>query len=231
MSVVGVVDGQSTSGLIAPAEKKKKADIKKSSKSVKSDKTVKSSSSRPPATSSTDQGKSTTSSTDSRISDLDKKWSDRFNRLEALLMAKTLDRPQDPTFSTVKVAPTHTPPANVVRTDPFLKPVTQSSQLTDRPAVDSPTTDLSQHRSTTKASSSTQPEPTTAQTSQRQLSSAFDTSRKECSTPVILIWTVCHRTDHPWISSRKRVNFLKIKRPTCLIMTNPSRRNNPTGKL
>ena len=109
--------------------------------------------SRPPATSSTDQGKSTTSSTDSRISDLNKKWSNRFNQLEALLMAKTLDRPQDPTFSIVKVAPTHTPPANVVRTDPFLKPVTQPSQLTDQPAVDSPTTDLSQHRSTTKASS------------------------------------------------------------------------------
>ena len=181
VSVVGVVDGQSTSGLIGPAEKKKKADIKKSSKSVKSDKSVKSSSSRPPATSSTDQGKSTTSSTDSRISDLDKKWSDRFNRLEALLMAKILDRPQDPTFSTVKVAPTHTPPASVVRTDPFLKPVTLPSQITDRPAVDSPTTDLLQHKSTAKASSSAQPEPTTAQTSQRQLSSAFDMSRKESS--------------------------------------------------
>ena len=107
VSVVGVVDGQSTSGLSGPAEKKKKADTKKSSKLVKYDKSVKSSSSRPPATSSTDQGKSSTSSTDSRISDLDRKWSDRFNRLEALLMAKTLDRPQDPTFNTVKVAPTH----------------------------------------------------------------------------------------------------------------------------
>ena len=168
-----------------PAEKKKKADTKKSSKSVKSDKSVKSSSSRLLATSSTDQGKSTTSSTDSRISDLDRKWSDRFNRLEALLMAKTLDRPQDPTFSTVKVAPKHTPPASVVRTDPFLKPVTQPSQITDRPAVDPPTT---------------------------------------------LIRTVCHQTDHSWIFSRKRANFLRIKRLTCLTMTNPSQRNNPTGR-
>ena len=49
VSVVGVVDGQSTSGLSGPAEKKK-ADTKKSSKSVKYDKSVKSSSSRPPAT-------------------------------------------------------------------------------------------------------------------------------------------------------------------------------------
>ena len=71
----------------------------------------------------------------------------------------------------------------MVRTDLFLKPVTQPSQITDRPAVNSPTTDLPQHRSTAKASSSTQPEPTTAQTSQRQLSSAFDTSRKESSSP------------------------------------------------
>ena len=120
--VVGVVDGQSTS------------------RSVRSDKAVKSSSSRPPATSSTDQEKPTTLSADSRISELDKKWSDQFNRLEAMLMAKTLDRPQDPTFSTVKVALTHTPPANVVRPDPFLKPANQPSQLTNRPpAVDPPT--------------------------------------------------------------------------------------------
>ena len=99
------MDGQSTSGLSAPAEKKKKAFTKKSSssaKSVRPDKSAKSSSNRHPATS-TDQEKATTSTTDSSISDLDNKWSDGFNWLEALLMAKTLDRPQDPTFSTVKV--------------------------------------------------------------------------------------------------------------------------------
>ena len=97
-------------------------------------------------------------------------------------MSKTLDRPQDPVFSTVKVAPLRTPPSNVVRSDPFLKPVTQPSQPADT-AVGPPATDLSQHKSTAKASSSTRPEPTTApttaQTVQRQLSSAFDTSRKE----------------------------------------------------
>ena len=78
---------------------------------------MKSSSNPPPTTSTTsttDQGKSTTSSTTSKISDLDKKWSDRFNRLEALLLAKTIDKPQDPVFSTVKVTPAHAPPANVV---------------------------------------------------------------------------------------------------------------------
>ena len=97
VSVVGVVDGQGTSGasgLSGPEEKNKKSEKKTdkksstSSKSVKPDKSVKSSSSRPASSSSTtDQGKSIAPSTD-------RKWSDRFNRLEALLMAKTLDRPQ-----------------------------------------------------------------------------------------------------------------------------------------
>ena len=181
MSVVGVVDGQTTSGLSRPAEKKKKTESKKSSsstsKSTKPEKSVKSSN-RPASTSITDQGKSTTSSTDAKISDLDRKWSDRFNRLEALLMAKTLETPQDPVFSTVKVTPAHAPPANVVRPDPFLKPVSQPSQVTD-PAVDSPATDSSQPRPVAKASTSTQPAPTTRETVQGQLTSAFDTSRKE----------------------------------------------------
>ena len=185
VSVVGVVDGQGTpgaSGLSGLVEKKsKKAEVKQSSSSAskptKSDKLVKSTSSRPP-TSSTDQGKSTTSSTDTRIADLDKKWSDRFNRLEALLLAKTLDPPPDPVFSTVKVAPSHAPPADVVRTDPFLKPASHPSQPTD-PAVDSPATDSSHHKLDVKASSSAQPEPPASLTVQRQLSSAFDTSRKE----------------------------------------------------
>ena len=146
VSVVGVVDGQTTSGLSGPAEKKKKTESKKSSsstsKSTKPEKSVKSSSHRP-SSSATDQSMSTTSSAGAKISDLDRKWSDRFNRLEALLMAKTLEKSQDPVFGTVKVAPAHAPPANVVRPDPFLKPVSQPLQVTD-PAVDSPATDSSQ---------------------------------------------------------------------------------------
>ena len=100
-------------------------------------------------------------------------------------MAKALDRPQDLVFSSVKVAPSRTPPANVVRSDPFLKPAkpaTQPPQPADT-AVGPPATDLPQQKSTAKASSSTQPDhstaPTTTQTVQRHLSSAFDTSRKE----------------------------------------------------
>ena len=182
MSVVGVVDGQTTSGLSGPAEKKsKKSEVKKSSSSkpAKPEKSVKPSSSRPPAASPS-QGKSTTSTTDSKISELDKKLADRFNRLKALLLAKTVDLPQDPTLAMVNVAPTHTPPANIFRSDPFLK--RQSSLVTDRPAADPPTTDPSQHTST-KVPSSSQPEPATAHMSQRHLSSAFDTSRKETSSP------------------------------------------------
>ena len=93
-------------------------------------------------------------------------------------MAKTLEKPQDPVFSTVKVTPAHAPPANVVRPDPFLKPVSQPSQVTD-PAVDSPATDSSQPRAAARASSSTQLALATRETVQRQLTSAFDTSKKD----------------------------------------------------
>ena len=150
-----------TFGLSGPAEKKKKTESKKSSsstsKSTKPEKSVKSSSHRP-SSSTTDQSMSTTSSADAKISDLDRKWSDRFNRLEAMLMAKTLEKPEDPVFGMVKVTPAHAPPANVVRPDPFLKPVSQPLQVTD-PAVDSPATDSSQPRPAARASTSAQPAP------------------------------------------------------------------------
>ena len=86
---------------------------------------------------------------------LDKKWSDRFNRLEALLLAKTIDRPQEPTFSAVKVTPTHAPPASAIRPEPFMKPPQQqSSQQSDRPSTsDLPTTDPAKPASATKTCS------------------------------------------------------------------------------
>ena len=94
VSVIRAVDGQDTGLNAQPAEKKKKVEEKK--KSVK----AKSSSDRPAAV-----------STDQRFEELDQKWSDWFNRLEALLLAKTLDQPQqEPTFGTVKVVPAHSPP-------------------------------------------------------------------------------------------------------------------------
>ena len=67
--------------------------------------------------------------TDSKIAELNQKWSDRFNHLEVLLMARTLEL----TFSTVKVRPTHSPPAGAVKnTEPFMKltqPATASSEF------------------------------------------------------------------------------------------------------
>ena len=114
VSVIRAVDGQDTGLSAQPAEMKKKVEEKK--KSAKSK--FSASSSRPAAI-----------STDQRFEELD--------RLEALLLAKTLDQPQpEPTFNTVKVAPAHPPPANVIRSDPFIKPTDQSSfQPTDRPSV------------------------------------------------------------------------------------------------
>ena len=53
------------------------------------------------------------------LSELNQKWSDRFNRLEALLLARSFE----PTFSSnVKVTPTHSPLAGVVQgTEPFIR--------------------------------------------------------------------------------------------------------------
>ena len=224
VSVVGVVDGQSTSGvsgLSGSVEKKaKKAEAKHPTK-AKFDKPTKSTSSRP-LTSSTDQGKSTTSTTDTKIADLDKKWSDRFNQLEALLLAKTLDPPRDPVFSTVKVLPPRAPPANVVRTDPFLKP---ASQLTDQ-AVESPATDSSHHKAGPKASSSAQPDPPTSVTAHRQLSTAFDVSRKESLSSSDSDSDSLSSDRPPWTSYRKKVNCRTIRKLTYLIRNSLCPKNN-----
>ena len=54
-------------------------------------------------------------SADTRIDALDQKWSDRFNWLEAFLLARSMEKPQEPTFQTVKVALTHTLPVGSVK--------------------------------------------------------------------------------------------------------------------
>ena len=120
--VIRAADGQDTGFSAQPADKKKKVEEKK--KSVKSKSSP--STSRPAAV-----------STDQRSEELDQKWSDWFNRLEALLLAKTLDQSlQELTVGTVKVVPAHSPPRNVIRSDPFIRPTNQPvSQPTDRPSV------------------------------------------------------------------------------------------------
>ena len=183
VTVMGVVDGQSASGPSDLSEKsaeKKKKEVKKvsSSKPVKPDKLVKSSH-RPSA-----------ESTDQKLEIMEQKWSDRFNRLEALLLAKMLDR--EPTFSTDKVAPTHAPPATAISSEPFIKPSGQSSsssQPSHPPAASmSPVTGLAETVAASKAGSdSSQPahrpgtSRTTDQPAKRSFSTAFDTRRDTSS--------------------------------------------------
>ena len=63
-------------------------------------------------------------STDGKIADLDIKWSERVNCLEALLLAKSFS----PSFSSdIRVTPSHSPPPNVGKdTKPFFQPTTSS---------------------------------------------------------------------------------------------------------
>ena len=74
--------------------------------------------------------KSTTSSSavNSKLAQLDEKWSDRFNRLEAILLARSIE----PTFSSaVKVTPTYSPPASTSHTtEPFMRPVPAATEFT-----------------------------------------------------------------------------------------------------
>ena len=57
-------------------------------------------------------------SADVKIAELDSKWSERFNHVEALIMPKSFE----PTFSSnVKVTPTHSPPPTVENvSEPFI---------------------------------------------------------------------------------------------------------------
>ena len=174
VTVMGVVDGQPASGPSDLSEKsaekkKKKEDKVSSSKPVKS-------SHRPSA-----------ESTDQKLEVMEQKWSDRFNRLEALLLAKTLDR--EPTFSTVKVTPTHAPPATAISSEPFIKPPGQSSSSSQPPAASmSPATGPTISVPASKAGSdSSQPahrpgtSKTTDQPAKRSFSAAFDTRRDTSS--------------------------------------------------
>ena len=130
-------------------------------------------------------------STNQKIEVLDKKWSDRFNRLEDLLLSKAIDRPQEPTFTVVKVTPTHAPPASAIRPEPFMKPrEQQSSQQPDRPPIsDLLTTDSAKPSAAAKtgsvpSQSSNWPgisDMTDQSTAQRPFSGVFDITRKDKS--------------------------------------------------
>ena len=111
-----------------------------------------------PAKSSTDKPVKSTSgsrlakfSADMEIDALDQKWSERFNRLEASLITRSLEKPQEPAFQMVKVMPTHTPLVGSVKVaDPFFKPTVMG-----RP----PTSDLSGTDLPTRVTSKSTSEP------------------------------------------------------------------------
>ena len=110
VSVIGVVSGPSTDKSPIPPEKKAKKDE--------------------PSTKAKKSSSALSSATEDKFTALEDKWVDRFNRLEALLLARSME----PTFSSdVRVAPDHPPPGNVSRdSEPFFQP-------SDRPM------DTSQH--------------------------------------------------------------------------------------
>ena len=113
VAVIGPVSGTATASSPPPVvpEKKVKKDKPSPSKSKKSDKLV----------------------DDSKYDELDKKWTDRFNGLEALLMAKSLQPTDQPTFSaSVRVPPSHSPPVAVSKdSESFFQPITTGRSGTD----------------------------------------------------------------------------------------------------
>ena len=88
---------------------------------------------KPSSSSSSKAKKPTKAVEDAKFDELDKKWTDRFNKLEALLLAKSLQPVDQPTFSAaVKVPPSHSPPATVTRdSEPFFQPVSSGRTGTD----------------------------------------------------------------------------------------------------
>ena len=172
VSVIGVVDGQGSvksPAPVPPLDKKPKKD-NKSSKKEKS-----------PCT------KVSKHSTDEKFAEMDSKWSERFSRLEALIMAKSFE----PTFSSkVKVAPTHSPPHDVENmAEPFIRPSTSKLTGTGFSAEKhQPTSQAvtSQHTSTTKLTgtgfSATKHQPTSQARSHRPTSNAGFTGKGSSAT-------------------------------------------------
>ena len=108
VSVIGPVEKSISSNPVEapPPDKKAKKDPKKVGKK---DKSPTATVSKPPS-----------SFTDDKIADLDSKWAERFNRLEALILTKSFE----PQFSAnVKITPTHSPPSSIEQgSEPFIRP-------------------------------------------------------------------------------------------------------------
>ena len=83
---------------------------------------------------------SSTVSTDNKLEAMDLKWSERFSRLEAMLLSKSISQPA-PAFQSVKVIPVKPPPAGALDTTrpTDLPPAVQQASLRPHP-VDRPLT-------------------------------------------------------------------------------------------
>ena len=84
--------------------------------------------------------KSTKGSTDSKLEAMDLKWSERFSRLEAMLLSKALSQPE-PSFQPVKVTPVKPPPAGATeKVEPFFAPSQPANRLpsSQKQSVDRP---------------------------------------------------------------------------------------------
>ena len=89
--------------------------------------------------------RSTRPTTDSKLEAMDTKWSERFSRLEALLLSKSLSQ-TEPCFQQVKITPVKVPPAGVSHS---AEPLFETAPLTNRPKSPLPLTSdrpLSSHR-------------------------------------------------------------------------------------
>ena len=117
VSVVEVVDGQGfvkSPGKSVTKEKQKKVISPDGNTKFSASKPAKSSLDKPAKLSG--DSRSVKSSVDFKIEALDQKWSERFNRLEALLLARSLEKPQQElTFQTAKITPKKTPPVGAVK--------------------------------------------------------------------------------------------------------------------
>ena len=164
VSVIGPVEKKAISPTEPPPDKKTKKDTKKIAKREKS----------PSASTS----KASQGSTDDKIATLDSKWAERFNRLEALLLARNME----PNFSAdVKVTPARSPPASVSHSsEPFIRP----SSSTTLPGTGS---SADRHQPTSKAKISQQSSTTTkfpgtgSSASKHQPASQTKTSRPASS--------------------------------------------------
>ena len=163
-------------------------------------------------------GKTSTASTDSKLEAMDLKWAERFSRLEALFLSKSLTQPA-PTFQSVKVTPVKPPPAGALdSSEPFFAPTRPTDQSTsslqqtaDQPQpVNRPTTDQTTDSVVKPSASTTCVEPT-----YNPSDSDMDTDSNADIDCPLCVWVIL-----------RKVNFLTLTRRSLLLkLSKPYRRN------